>query len=344
MAWELIDPILDERWTSLASQSPAATVFHHAAWVRLLREQYGYELSACCVTRDRDLPSGGMPIAAVRSPLTGSRLVALPFSDVCPPLVASSAPASTVAELSSAMEAERRRRNVILEVRAAMPDIPEAIVSPRFHLHVVPLEDDFVAVERRFTSQARRGVAKARRLGLSVERRTDAGALESFYALHVRTRRHLGVPTQPKRFITRLAELFSRGLGFVALVRADRDVAAAAVFLRMGANLTYKYGASDRRLLASRPNNLLFAETIRWACENGCRRLDLGRTDLGQEGLRAFKRSWGAEESDLAYTYVGGAPPSIAPSRAQRAMSTVIKKAPPMVGRGLGEALYRHFG
>ncbi len=85
---------------------------------------------------------------------------------------------------------------------------------------------------------------------------------------------------------------------------------AAAVFLRGRDHLTYKYGASDRAALAMRPNNLLFPEVIRWACEAGCRELDFGRTDLDNDGLREFKRGWGADESPLHYTYAGIAAPS----------------------------------
>ena len=65
------------------------------------------------------------------------------------------------------------------------------------------------------------------------------------------------------------------------------------------------------RSLAARPNNLLFMEAIRWGCEHGFRSLDFGRTHWGQEGLRSFKLSWGAEERELRYRHLG-------PARAQR--------------------------
>jgi lipid II:glycine glycyltransferase (peptidoglycan interpeptide bridge formation enzyme) len=160
----------------------------------------------------------------------------------------------------------------------------------------------------------------------------------------MRTRRKLGVPTQPKRFIRRFGELFEAGLGFVQLVLdGDRPV-AAAVFLVFNGTAVYKYGASDERALGKRPNNLLFSEAIRWACESGLRTLDFGRTDADNEGLRAFKRSWGAHEEELAYTYFADREPPAGPQLRDRVLAGALKRSPAGVSRLVGEALYRHFG
>ncbi len=165
--------------------------------------------------------------------------------------------------------------------------------------HLLPLDADAAHIERRvISSSTRRGVAKARKGGLVAERHTSAWALAEFYRLHLRTRRRQGVPTQPKRFIMGLETLFQAGLGFTLLVRDSEQVIAAAVFLCSNGVLTYKYGASDERQLAARPNNLLFMEAIAWGCANGFHTLDLGRTSLDNSGLAAFKRGWGGEERD----------------------------------------------
>ena len=179
----------------------------------------------------------------------------------------------------------------------------------RYWRHTLPLEEDAAAVERRARSGIRRGAKKARKAGLTFERRTDAGALDAFYKLHLQTRKHQGVPTQAKRFIDGFGRLFEQGHGFVALVSDEGGPVAAAVFLRWREHLIYKYGASDRSALSKRPNNLLFSEVIRWGCEAGCRELDFGRTDLDHEGLREFKLGWGTDEAPLHHTYAGMAVP-----------------------------------
>lgn len=341
-----IDPIADPRWATLVAASDAATPFHHPAWLTLLREQYGYDLIACCAEGPRGELDGGLPLARIASRLTGSRLVALPFSDLCPPLRACGAPAETAATVLDALEAERLRRGLEVEVRADLPGAAGGRPGARFLHHAVPLEADVDAVAARFSrSQVRRGIAKAEREGVTVRQATDVDALKEFYRLHLATRRRQGAPTQPWRFIRRFAALFEQDLGFVLLARVGGRTIAAAVFLELRRTLVYKYGASDRRQLDKRPNNLLFMEAIRHGCERGARRLDLGRTDLANAGLRRFKLAWGAEESELAYTRLGGAADdALAGGGIPPAVGAAIRRGPPLVGRAIGAAFYGHFG
>ena len=338
MRTELLDPRTDMRWEDFVGRAEGATMFHDPLWLELLSARYRYGFAASCLLDDSGRVVAGLPWARIESRLTGRRLVALPFSDACPPLT----DGASEDELAAAVEDHRRETGLGLEVRWRMESLPGVTVQ-RYWRHTLPLEQDADAVARRAGSGIRRGVSKARREGLTFERRTDAEALDAFYRLHLLTRKHQGVPTQPKRFIDGLGPLFERGHGFVALVGDDGRPIAAAVFLQLRDHLIYTYGASDRSALARRPNNLLFAEVIRWACESGLRELDFGRTDLDQEGLKQFKRGWGAEELPLHHTYAGMEAPSSGDSRAQRLLAPVICHSPPAVGRLFG-ALYRHFG
>jgi CelD/BcsL family acetyltransferase involved in cellulose biosynthesis len=337
-----IDPLADPRWRTLLSSSPEGSVFHHPAWLRLLQTTYRYELCACCIEADDRLVAG-LPVATVASRLTGRRLVALPFSDVCPAAVARGAPPYARAALGEALADLQRSRDLPLEIRSPSELAAGASSGERFHHHLVALERDPAAVQARFSRpQALRGVRRALREGLRAEVRTDSAALTRFYRLHMATRRRLGVPTQPRRFIMGLEQLFGEGLGFVLLVHAAGEDAAAAVFLTSQGVLTYKYGASNPRSLAARPNNLLFMEAIRWGCEQGFRTLDLGRTHWGQDGLRSFKLSWGAKERELRYRHLGRA--STRDARIGGGLAALIRRSPPFASRLIGEVLYRHAG
>ena len=337
MRTELLDPRTDERWEEFVGRAGHATMFHHPAWLGLLANCYRYDFRASCVIDDGGRVMAGLPWARIESRLTGRRLVALPFSDACPPLT----DGVSMEELARAVAEHRHETALGLEVRWEMRALGNAV--QRYWRHTLALDSDADAVAQRAKSSIRRGVSKARAEGLEFERRTDAAALDAFYKLHLRTRRHQGVPTQPKRFIDGLAALFECGHGFVALVADNGRPVAAAVFLQLRGHLIYKYGASDRSALARRPNNLLFAEVIRWACEAGLRELDFGRTDLQQEGLKRFKRGWGADELPLHHTYAGMDAPSGDGSGVQRLLAPVIRHSPPGVGRLVGTA-YRHFG
>jgi CelD/BcsL family acetyltransferase involved in cellulose biosynthesis len=339
-----VDPIREERWREFIDRCPAATAFHHPAWLRLLGDQYGYDMRAVCVEGADGRIEAGLPLARIHSLLTGKRLVALPFTDACPPLVASDAPADARDALDQALRAEQERESLELEVRDWLPGLGGG-AGDRFYSHTLELQPDPAAVEVGFSkSQVRRGIKKAKREGVTIERSTERSALDEFYRLHVGTRRRQGVPTQPRSFIRRFERLFADGLGFALVARWEDRPISAAVFLAHNGTLIYKYGASDRDHLDKRPNNLLFMEAIRWGCLNAMTRLDFGRTDLDNEGLRSFKRAWGAEEQVLAYTRLPVGPARSAVRSGHAPLGFVIRRSPPVVGQMVGSVLYRHVG
>ena len=342
---DALDPIADSEWAEFLSRCPGTEVFHHPLWLALLRDQYGYEVSSCVVRGERGEIEAGIPVALIASRLTGRRLVAVPFSDTCSPLLAANATTGVGEALSRALVAEAERMGLGLAVHAPLPGVaPEAIMT-RFVRHELALGPDLAAIEAGFSkSRVKRNVKKARREGLTVEFSREVDAIDEFYALHLLTRRKLGVPTQPKQFIRRFERLFDAGLGYVATVRDDGAPIAAGVFLCCNGTLTYKYGASNPKALAKRPNNLLHAEAIRWGCEQGYERYDMGRTDLDNEGLRTFKSNWGAEELPLSYTYLRMPAPDEEGGRKEQWSAAVIKHSPVLVGRLAGELLYRHYG
>jgi CelD/BcsL family acetyltransferase involved in cellulose biosynthesis len=346
---QLIDPLADERWARFVADAPGANVFHHPAWLELLQRSYGYAIRACCIVDSSGEIRAGVPLALVGGPLRAPRLAALPFSDHCAPLTAPQGDAELLGELLEALAALRGELGLAVEIRGPVGSQTPAQVVDRYHLHDIPLEPDVDAVVQRFgrRSQILRGVRKAEREGLVVERRTDAAALAEFYDLHVDTRRRQGVPTQPKAFILGFEELFARDLGFVLVVRDGEQAIAAAVFLAFNGTLIYKYGASDPAALGKRPNNLLFLEAIRWGCAEGIHTLDLGRTDIGHETLREFKASWGAHERTLEYHELGASPRRATAESTggmARHVAPIIRRSPPIVGRMIGAALYRYAG
>jgi len=52
MRGAVLDPVSDPRWYRFVSGCADALVFHHPAWLTLLRDQYGYEMQAWVVLDD----------------------------------------------------------------------------------------------------------------------------------------------------------------------------------------------------------------------------------------------------------------------------------------------------
>jgi CelD/BcsL family acetyltransferase involved in cellulose biosynthesis len=339
----LILDIDDPRWSSFVEGSSQATPFHHPRWATVLGACYGYRPFVLALADRTGTVTAGLPIVEVGGRFRRRRWVSLPFTDVCPPLLAHQ---STAGELLDALTDELAARRVaVCEVRAKLAPRDRLHTHVAGVCHLLPLTRDPSVVARGFSRMHARNIRKAERSGLQVEYGTSQQAVDDFYRLHVLTRRRLGVPVQPRRFFELLAEkVLVAGLGFVVTVRYGDLPLAAAVFLAWNGVLVYKYGASDSRYWNVRPNHLLFWSAIRWGCDHDYRVLDWGRTDLDDYGLREFKGGWGALESPLAYAVIADQPPSLAPGQLRSAMRLLIRHSSPWVCRTLGEHLYRFAG
>jgi CelD/BcsL family acetyltransferase involved in cellulose biosynthesis len=196
----------------------------------------------------------------------------------------------------------------------------------------------------RARASVRRNIAAAGRAGVRVRvAEQERDLTQAFYDLHVRTRRRQGVPVQPRRYFRLLWErMIAPGHGVVLLADVDGREVAAAVYLTGGRTVTYKYGASDDRFWSLRPNHALMAHAISWAAGCGYATFDFGRTDLDNPGLARFKASWGAVPRPLRYTSLVCGRSYGGPSRAQAMAAPVIRRAPSVLCRGLGELLYRY--
>src|SRR5580704_12775701 len=82
-----IDPIQDRRWTNLVEMHPDGCLFHSAEWLKALSRTYGYKPLAFTTSAAEPTLTDGLVFCQVESWLTGKRLVSLPFSDHCAPLV-----------------------------------------------------------------------------------------------------------------------------------------------------------------------------------------------------------------------------------------------------------------
>ena len=269
----LIDPIADPEWLELVERSPTAEVFHHPRWLELL--QLAVRLRAAgllCRQRTRD--RSGDPDRADRE---SSHRAAPRLPPVLRYLLAGSRP-------------RRRPRRARMRSAKRWPRRPTGRAGahrPRRRCRASRERSSRIASsvtccrwpttrprsERRYSkSQISADQEGAGERACGCERRTDAEALDAFYSLHLKTRRRLGVPTQPKRFIRRFERLFDAGLGFVW---TDPRRGASRSPPPSSSPTTAPSPTSTvppmPAHLGKRPNNLLFSEVIRWACEAGFR-------------------------------------------------------------------------
>lgn len=337
-----VDPLLDYRWDSLVSVLDSSSLFQTSHWARVLHDTYGHRPFYFCRISD-GRPEVLLPLMEVSSRWTGRRGVSLPFTDFCPLLSTNSEARQSLHQALVRRGRERGWR--YFECRSnefqSLSDKP----SLRFYGHIIELEKKQDVLISRMGGATRRGIRKAQQANLQIEFSTGLDSMRSFYALHCQTRRRHGVPPQPFRFFENIVRhIFATGHGFVALARLGGKPIAAAVFFYHRREALYKFGASDESFQHLRVNNLLMWEALKRCAELGCEVLHLGRTSLGQDGLRRFKLGFGAQEEQINYyKYDFGKQAFITEvDRARSGITNLFKYFPPPLFRLAGRFLYPH--
>src|SRR5271163_4064045 len=129
-----LDPTKDARWAELVERHPDASVFHTVGWLEALKRTYGYEPVVFTTSSPTGALTNGLVFCRVKSWLTGSRMVSLPFSDHCEPLCGTSGDLDfLIRYLKTALEHENCR---YLEVRSIRKNVDQTSSTEGFHSHV----------------------------------------------------------------------------------------------------------------------------------------------------------------------------------------------------------------
>jgi len=331
----------DVRWEAFTTACRSASPFHHPGWARVLSDTYGYPGFAIALADAEGRLLAGAPFLEVTTFTRRRRWISLPFTDECPLLADDALSATRL--LTALGDLHRGPGAPPIEIRGAALEVGWRASAPAV-THVLELDEDPAVVRRGFSrSQVVRNIRRAEREDLVVRVASSAEDLDAFWALHLRTRRRQGVPVQPRRFFDLLwARIIEPGLGSILLTWAGTTPVAAAVFLAWNGTTIYKFGASDPEAWPLRPNHLLFWTAIQESCARRDTRFDFGRTDLDNDGLRAFKSSWGAAERPLVYSAHASAAEGGGEGIVGRVLATGIRRGPRWVCRGTGEVLYRY--
>jgi CelD/BcsL family acetyltransferase involved in cellulose biosynthesis len=339
-----INPLEDQRWAEYLQRHDQASVFHTTGWLEALRRTYGYSpLVLSTSSPGRDLENG-LVFCQVHSRLTGHRLVSLPFSDHCEPLIQTDAERQ---ELSDYLVRQRKKQNwTYIEIRPAVTawDGQASFQKDQqFYLHTLDLLGDRL-FQKLHKSSTQRKIHRAEREGLRYEEGRSDALIQTFYRLLLMTRRRHGLPPPPPDWFHNLRDCLGHQLLIRVASKNDAPI-ASILTIQYKNSLTYKYGCSDASYHHLGGMHLLLWRAIQDAIREGLVALDLGRSDADNVGLVTFKNRWGATCRPLTYLRY--------PSTRRRATSEVLRapivrwllgRTPPQVLGRAGQILYRHMG
>ncbi|MBU6411568.1 MAG: GNAT family N-acetyltransferase, partial [Verrucomicrobia bacterium] len=294
-----VNPLDFPNWDALIQAHPGFSIFHSAAWAKVLSATYGF-VPAYLLSRGGGSAPALLPLMETQSWLRGLRGISLPFTDDCPPLYSSPAAGRELVENAFALGRERRWKFV--EIRGGHELIPGAPASLSFYGHRISLEGGEASLFDRLDGSVRRAIRKAEKSGVTVSVSEGLEAVKTFYQLQCKTRKKHGLPPQPFRFFKNIWEhLLSNHMGVVVVAGFNGRPVAASVYFKAGRQSVYKYGASDEAFQHWRGANLVMWTAMKHLAAAGATTLNLGRTSLANEGLRRFKLGWGAREFVINY-------------------------------------------
>jgi CelD/BcsL family acetyltransferase involved in cellulose biosynthesis len=340
------NPLQDPRWQRFVDRHPSGSIFHTTQWIDALNRTYGYEPVVYTTRPPASELSNGIVFCCVRSWLSGSRLVSLPFSDHCDLLATPEETTELMHSLSSSRDSKRWK---YIELRPLRPDGAtrnrDLTKSESYSLQMLDLRPSLDTLFHNFhKSCVQRKIHRAEREKLIYEEGRSETLLKKFYDLLLLTRRRHGLPPQPLVWFRNVvACLGDRVLIRVAL--RNGQAVASIITMRYKDVLVYKYGCSDSHFNNLGGNSLLFWKAIQDAKESGAQKFDLGRSEKDNCGLVTFKENWGAVSLPLDYYRLPARQPfHLHSGWRSRVAKGVFSVMPDTLLAATGRLLYRHIG
>jgi len=349
-------PLQDVRWDDFVNRHPRSSVFHTSQWLEALRRTYGYQPIAVGTCGPDNQITNAYVFCVIKSWLTGHRWVSLPFSDHCEPLTDDP---DCEDHILSTVENSLREQSLRYFETRPLDTVCSRVVPASLYestrdycFHRIDLTPDLETLFRNLhKASIQRKIRRAERERLRYEEGNSQHLLDAFHDLQAITRKHHGLPPQPKAWFQNVLTC----VGPAASIRVayKDELPVASIFtMRHKDTIVYKYGCSNPHHNNLGGTQLLFWNTIKEAKLDNVKTFDLGRSAFDNEGLLTFKDRWGASRTTLRYSRVTCSHlPNTAHdmyqagvTRTDRLAMNMFSVMPKPLSRAIGALLYRHIG
>ncbi len=339
-AVELLDICKARSVDRFVLDHPNGSPFHETRWTELVRATFGFATQTLVAWRGRDVV-GVLPLAMVTAPITGRRLVSVPFGVYGGILTLDEDVTPVLDDAAKRLAHQSGARFLELRYLGSGPTDHAGVHKHETYRRGLPEDpaDCLGLLPRKARAEARKG---RDRHGLKLE--AGESWFGAFYDLYVTNKRGLGSPVFRPSYFRRLLDLYGPRAMLHAVVGEDGPLAAVLSLEAGGVLYPYYSGAADgiHKLGA---NNFMYVALMEEAVRRGCRMFDFGRSRI-DSGPAKFKQHMGFEATPLDYQFYfprGGRPPEITPGNPRMALpQRILSSIPSWMARAVGPAVMRH--
>jgi len=331
----------ETEWDAYVEAHPGATGYHLFAWRRVIERVFGHQTVYLAARDEQKRIRGVLPMVFLSSRLFGRFLVSLPFVNYGGLLTDDAH--FREALLERAIEQAKKLGAHHIELRHQ--DMSDLCWPQKQHKVSMRLElpGEFDVLWKKFPAKLRSQIRRAEREGMDF-RLGGEDLINDFYTVFSRNMRDIGTPVYGPEFFAEILRAFPAN-SRIGVVYLNKDPVAAGFLYGFRQVLEIPWASSDRRYNRLAPNMLLYRSVLEYACREGFRVFDFGRS-TPDGGTYRFKEQWGARPVQLSWHYWlsnGGPLPDLSPSNEKfRLAISLWQRLPLMLSRCFGPTIVRY--
>jgi FemAB-related protein (PEP-CTERM system-associated) len=321
-------------------EHPAGTPFHETRWSDSVRTSFGFETRTLVAWAGEEV-RGVLPLNLVAAPITGRRLVSVPYG-VYGGILASD-PEAIGALDEGACTLARSLGVRYIETRYLGQGPTKHPSVALYETYRKELPEDADGVLATIPRKARAEVRKCRKK-FGAKLVEGEQLFDEFYELYCLNKRGLGSPVFRKSYFRRLIDLYGPR-AVLHGIEADGRLMLVVLSLASNGVLYPYYSGSLPEAGRHGASNAMYAGLMEWAVEHDFHTFDFGRSRAGS-GPASFKQHMGFEPQPLDYQFFfpfGGRPPRINPDNpSMKLPQKILRNLPMWAARMVGHSVMRH--
>jgi len=354
MRAQFIEKEQEQAWDQMVENHPFGSVYQTSPFKKVIAQTFPQAKPYYLALVDqRGNIRAGIPLFLVKSWLTGTRLVSLPFVSYSDPLVRSSEEFQQLFEKILDLYTKEGASYIEVKVRNSTSLLKrEEMLKPVFYhrTYWIDLKHglDYVWKNLHKTAVQQR-IKRSEREGIEVRSATSENDVRLFWKLLVETRKRLGVPPQNYSFFQNIWRyLKPLQLTDFLVAELNGEIIGGLNIFRLRDKLYMGHIADKTQFRPLGVNHALTWRAIEISIQSDCRIFDIGKTSPYAEGLITYKKQWGAQELETPCFYYphlkGVSSLNNEKKLSYRIMTLMWQKLPnPMLKMGSRFA-YRHLG